>query len=60
MPRPQHVEAALTVGAQRYLTKPVSVGELLALLDEQLDDSDTIIGYVHERSSNSERYLKWH
>ena len=33
---PQNIEAALTAGALRYLTKPVSVAELLAVLDAQL------------------------
>ena len=35
------VDAALEAGAQRYLTKPVSVNELLAVLDEVLDKVDT-------------------
>jgi len=35
------VDAALDAGAHRYLTKPVSVNELLAVLDEVLDKVDT-------------------
>ena len=31
-------------GAQRYLTKPVSVTELLAVLDELLEDAETRFG----------------
>ncbi len=33
---PDNIEATLTAGALRYLTKPVSVAELLAALDAQL------------------------
>ena len=39
-----HVEAALTAGATRYVTKPVNLVEFLALLDELLDDTDTFFG----------------
>ena len=37
----QQVEAAHEAGAARYLTKPVSVSELLATVDEILDRMDT-------------------
>ncbi|HEX7442184.1 MAG TPA: CHASE domain-containing protein, partial [Caldimonas sp.] len=35
------ISDALEAGAERYLTKPVSVGELLAVLDDLLDRIDT-------------------
>ena len=35
---------AESLGASRYLTKPVNVGELLAVLDELLGDADTRFG----------------
>ena len=35
---------ALGAGAARYLTKPVNVAELLAVLDELLDQLDTRFG----------------
>jgi CheY-like chemotaxis protein/anti-sigma regulatory factor (Ser/Thr protein kinase) len=38
---PQQVHAAINAGAVRYLTKPVSVNELLATVDELLDRMDT-------------------
>jgi len=38
---PARVEAALEAGARRYLTKPVSVAELLAAVDEALEKADT-------------------
>ena len=38
------IEAALDAGAERYLTKPVSVTELLAVLDELLEGADTRFG----------------
>jgi PAS domain S-box-containing protein len=37
----QQITDALEAGAERYLTKPVSVGELLAVLDDLLDRIDT-------------------
>jgi PAS domain S-box-containing protein len=37
----QQVDAALEAGAVRYLTKPVSVNELLATVDDLLDRMDT-------------------
>ncbi len=37
----QQIEAALTAGAKRYLTKPVSVAELLATVDEELERMTT-------------------
>jgi PAS domain S-box-containing protein len=40
----QQIEAALTAGAKRYLTKPVSVGELLAVIDEELERGTTRFG----------------
>ena len=40
----QQIEAALTGGATRYLTKPVSVSELLAAVDEELERSSTRFG----------------
>jgi PAS domain S-box-containing protein len=40
----QQIEAALTAGAKRYLTKPVSVGELLATVDEELERTNTRFG----------------
>jgi len=39
-----HVEAALTAGAVRYVTKPVNLSAFLAILDELLDDTDTFFG----------------
>ena len=36
----QQIDAALNAGAVRYLTKPVSVAELLAVLDELLEHAD--------------------
>ena len=41
MPLAQQVDAALDAGAVRYLTKPVSVSELLAIVDDLLDRMDT-------------------
>ena len=40
----QQIDAALDAGANRYLTKPVSVSELLAALDELLGRMDTSFG----------------
>jgi PAS domain S-box-containing protein len=40
----QQIEAALTAGAKRYLTKPVSVAELLGVVDEELERSTTRFG----------------
>jgi PAS domain S-box-containing protein len=37
-------QAAMGLGAQRYLTKPVNVGELLGLLDNILMETDTVFG----------------
>ena len=37
----QQIDEALDAGADRYVTKPVSVGELLGALDELLDRIDT-------------------
>jgi CheY-like chemotaxis protein len=37
----QQITDALEAGAERYLTKPVSVGELLGVLDDLLDRIDT-------------------
>jgi PAS domain S-box-containing protein len=38
------VKAALDAGAERYLTKPINVAELLRLLDELLEQRDTLFG----------------
>jgi PAS domain S-box-containing protein len=38
------IEAAREAGAMRYLTKPVSVSELLGVLDELLDNAETRFG----------------
>jgi signal transduction histidine kinase/CheY-like chemotaxis protein len=38
------IRAALDAGAERYLTKPVNVGELLRLVDELLTQRDTLFG----------------
>jgi len=38
------IEAALDAGAYRYLTKPVSVSEFLAVLDEVLGEAETRFG----------------
>jgi CheY-like chemotaxis protein len=38
----QQIADALEAGADRYLTKPVSVTELLAVLDELLAQTDTV------------------
>ncbi len=38
------VQSAMEAGALRYLTKPVSVSELLALIDEVLDEAQTRYG----------------
>jgi PAS domain S-box-containing protein len=38
------VEAALAAGASAYLTKPVSVSELLRVVDQRLDEADTAFG----------------
>lgn len=40
----QQIEAALTAGATRYLTKPVSVSELLSAVDEELEQGTTRFG----------------
>jgi PAS domain S-box-containing protein len=41
---PAQIDAALDAGALRYLTKPVSVAEVLRVLDEILQNVDTRIG----------------
>ena len=38
------IEEALKAGARRYLTKPVSVNELLTVVDEVLEQQDTMFG----------------
>jgi CheY-like chemotaxis protein len=38
---PDHVRAALTLGALHYLTKPLDVASFLALVDEALESQDT-------------------
>ena len=38
------MDAALHAGAERYLTKPVNVTELLAVVDELLERADTAFG----------------
>jgi PAS domain S-box-containing protein len=38
------IDAALQAGASQYLTKPVSVAELLAVIDELLERSETRFG----------------
>jgi PAS domain S-box-containing protein len=38
------VDAALAAGAYRYLTKPVSVSELLSVVDQLLDEAETRFG----------------
>jgi len=38
------IDAAFQAGAMRYLTKPVSVSELLGVLDELLDNAQTRFG----------------
>jgi PAS domain S-box-containing protein len=38
------VEEALQLGAVRYLTKPVNVGDLLSILDDILMGTDTVFG----------------
>jgi len=40
----QQIDAALQAGASLYLTKPVSVSELLAVVDEVLERSETRFG----------------
>jgi PAS domain S-box-containing protein len=40
----KQISAALEAGAERYLTKPVSVHELLAVVDEYLDRVETRFG----------------
>ena len=40
----QQIDAALQAGASLYLTKPVSVAELLAVVDEVLERSETRFG----------------
>jgi PAS domain S-box-containing protein len=40
----QQIQAALTAGATRYLTKPVSVSELLSVVDEELERGSTRFG----------------
>ena len=37
----QQIEAALCAGAERYLTKPVDVAELLAVVDDLLERIET-------------------
>mgnify|MGYP003575259969 CR=1 FL=1 len=38
------IDAALQAGARQYLTKPISVSELLAVVDAVLDDAETRFG----------------
>jgi CheY-like chemotaxis protein len=38
------IDAALAAGAAGYLTKPVSVTELLRVVDQRLDEVDTAFG----------------
>ena len=38
------IDAALQAGAQQYLTKPISVAELLAVVDAVLDSAETRFG----------------
>ncbi len=38
------IEAAIQAGAQQYLTKPISVSELLAVVDAVLEDAETKFG----------------
>lgn len=38
------IESALQAGAQQYLTKPISVAELLAVVDAVLDSAETRFG----------------
>jgi PAS domain S-box-containing protein len=40
----QQIDAAFEAGASHYLTKPVNVGELLAVVDELLERVDTRFG----------------
>jgi CheY-like chemotaxis protein len=44
---PARIEQALAQGANRYLTKPVNVAEVLALMDELLAMQDTEFGALH-------------
>jgi CheY-like chemotaxis protein len=37
----EQIESAMQSGASHYLTKPVSVNELLSVVDELLDKADT-------------------
>jgi len=41
---PQQIEAALAAGAAHYLTKPVSIAELMGVLDELLGQAQTRFG----------------
>jgi len=38
------IRAALDAGAQQYLTKPISVTELLTVIDAVLDQAETRYG----------------
>ena len=38
------IQAALDIGAEYYLTKPVNVAELLRIVDELLEQRDTLFG----------------
>ena len=40
----QQIEAAFEAGCTHYLTKPVSVSELLAVLDDHLERLETRFG----------------
>ena len=41
---PSRVKSALDAGAERYLTKPVNVADVLKLVDELLEPRDTLFG----------------
>ncbi len=41
---PQQIDAALAAGCTQYLTKPVSVSEVLQVVDQLLEQVDTRYG----------------